>query len=197
MNTFDAVVYICLVVAVVMGFRSGLLRSLATIFGYITAMPAAIAAAPYLVRFLNSQSIQSPALNWLAIFAVFLVIGMALSALLRIAVSELVGSDISIADRAAGATLGAVRVVLLAVLMVLIFDRIIPANTQPSFLVGLPPAADALGGRPMGFDVAATGCSGLYRPVEATARHLTESCYLSSAPATPPTRPAARAGKAS
>jgi membrane protein required for colicin V production len=136
MNTFDAVVYICLVVAVVMGFRSGLLRSLATIFGYITAMPAAIAVSPYLVRFLNSQSIQSPALNWLAIFAVFLVIGMALSALLRIAVSELVGSDISIADRAAGATLGAVRVVLLAVLMVLIFDRIIPANTQPSFLVG-------------------------------------------------------------
>jgi membrane protein required for colicin V production len=135
MNTFDAVVYICLFVAVIMGFQSGLLRSLATIFGYITAMPAAIAASPYLARFLSSQSIQSPALNWLALFAVFLLIGMALSALLRIAVSEIVGSDISIADRSAGAMLGAVRVGLLAALMVLIFDRIIPANNQPAFLI--------------------------------------------------------------
>ena len=33
-NQFDAAIYICLFVAVVMGFMSGLLRSLATIFGY-------------------------------------------------------------------------------------------------------------------------------------------------------------------
>jgi membrane protein required for colicin V production len=32
-NLFDGAVYLCLAVAVIAGFRSGLLRSLATIFG--------------------------------------------------------------------------------------------------------------------------------------------------------------------
>ena len=54
---------------------------------------------------------------------------------MRIGVSEITGPDVSMPDRAAGATLGALRVFLLAVLMVLIFDRIIPANRQPQFLV--------------------------------------------------------------
>ena len=60
--------------------------------------------------------------------------GIVVSAGLRLAVRELTGPDINIADRAAGATLGAVRVLLVAVLMVLIFDRIIPAHSQPAFL---------------------------------------------------------------
>lgn len=34
-NTFDLAVYVCLFVAVVMGFMTGLLRGLATIFDYI------------------------------------------------------------------------------------------------------------------------------------------------------------------
>jgi hypothetical protein len=34
-NSFDLAVYACLFVAVVMGFMTGLLRSLATIIGYI------------------------------------------------------------------------------------------------------------------------------------------------------------------
>ena len=33
-NWFDLAIYVCLFVAVVMGFITGLLRSLATIFGY-------------------------------------------------------------------------------------------------------------------------------------------------------------------
>ncbi len=37
-------------------------------------------------------------------------------------------------DRITGALLGAGRVALLAVLIVVIFDRIIPANRQPAFL---------------------------------------------------------------
>ena len=59
-----------------------------------------------------------------------------LSALLRLAISEMVGADISIPDRLAGALLGAVRIGLLAVLMVVIFDRIIPADREPAFLTG-------------------------------------------------------------
>ena len=44
-NTFDAAVYICLFITVVMGFMPGLLRSLATIFGYLAVYGGARAAA--------------------------------------------------------------------------------------------------------------------------------------------------------
>ena len=68
---------------------------------------------------------------------IFLTIGFVLSALLRLGISEIVGPQVSIPDRMAGALLGAVRVGLLAVLIVVIFDRIIPAGREPTFLIGL------------------------------------------------------------
>jgi membrane protein required for colicin V production len=135
-NIFDAVIYIALIFAVINGFRSGLLRSLATIFGYVCAMPLAVTAAPTLIPVLNNQLHLSPAQNWLVLFGVFFAIGFLLSALLQLAVSAVAGPDVNIADRAAGAVLGAVRIVLLAVVMVLIFDRIIPAGREPAFLAG-------------------------------------------------------------
>ena len=51
-NTFDLAVYVCLFVAVVMGFMTGLLRSLATIFGYICGIGIAVAATPKAVSLL-------------------------------------------------------------------------------------------------------------------------------------------------
>jgi len=42
MNSFDAVVYLGLVVAVVTGFNAGLLRSAVTILAYLIAMPIAL-----------------------------------------------------------------------------------------------------------------------------------------------------------
>jgi hypothetical protein len=44
MNSFDAAVYIGLVVAVVTGFNAGLLRSAVTILAYLIAMPIAVLA---------------------------------------------------------------------------------------------------------------------------------------------------------
>jgi membrane protein required for colicin V production len=133
-NLFDAVVGLCLIVAIVAGFRSGLLRSMATIFGYIAAMPVAVAAAPRASQILIEQFKLPQAQPWLVLAVIFLVVGIALSALLRMAVSETVGPDVTMPDRAAGAALGAVRVALLAVLLVVVFDRIIPAGRDPAFL---------------------------------------------------------------
>jgi membrane protein required for colicin V production len=59
-----------------------------------------------------------------------------LSALLRLGVSEMIGPNISVPDRVAGAMLGALRVALLAVLLVIIFDRILPPGREPGFLKG-------------------------------------------------------------
>jgi membrane protein required for colicin V production len=135
-NPFDAAVYFFLFVAVVMGFSSGLLRSLATIFGYFIAAPLALAATPYLTPIMIDQFRLPLSQNWVAFTGILLVIGMILSALLRHAVSEIVGPQISVPDRLAGALLGAVRIGLLAVLMVVIFDRIIPTDREPAFLKG-------------------------------------------------------------
>jgi membrane protein required for colicin V production len=135
-NPFDLAIYFFLFLAVVMGFSSGLLRSLATIFGYLVAAPLAVAAAPYLTPLLIAQFKLPPSQAWIAFTGLFLAIGLVLSALLRLGISEIVGPQVSIPDRLAGALLGAVRVGLLAVLMVVIFDRIIPAGREPAFLIG-------------------------------------------------------------
>ncbi|HEY4404495.1 MAG TPA: CvpA family protein [Xanthobacteraceae bacterium] len=136
MNSFDAVVYFVALVAVITGFNSGLLRSMATIVGYLAAMPIAMAATPRLSPMLADKfappGVQSP----LLFFVVFLAVGIILGALLRTAISETVGARISLPDRLAGSMLGAGRIALVAVTMVLIFDRIIPADRQPAFLTG-------------------------------------------------------------
>ncbi|MEP7031555.1 MAG: CvpA family protein [Pseudolabrys sp.] len=135
-NLFDAAVYLCLAVAIIAGYRAGLLRSLATIFGYLAAAPLAVVLAPSLTPILTTQFKLPPTQIWLVLAGIFLVLGFILAALLRLAIGELVGPDISAPDRAAGAVLGAVRIVLLAVLIVLIFDRVIPAGREPAFLTG-------------------------------------------------------------
>jgi len=135
-NLFDAAIYLALFVAVVMGFMSGLLRSLATIVGYLAAGGLAVALAPRLTPFMTAQFKLPPAQTWVVFALGFLVAGMALSALLRLAISEMVSPNVSIPDRLAGALLGAVRVAVLAVLIVVIFDRIIPPGREPDFLKG-------------------------------------------------------------
>jgi membrane protein required for colicin V production len=135
MSPFDVVVYAVALVAVVLGFNAGLLRSLATILGYLAAAPITIAVTPRLMALASGQYTTSPERIWLALGGVFLAVGFVVSALLRHAVGSFSGPDVGIVDRLAGAVLGAVRIGLIAVLIVVIFDRIIPANRQPTFLV--------------------------------------------------------------
>jgi len=127
MNIFDAVVIGVMLVAIVIGYQSGLLRSLATILGYAMAAPLAIALMPTLAPYL-------PANNYFTFFVVFMVLAVLLAAGFRSALSQTTGEDIRVFDRVAGALLGAVRIGLLAVLMVLIFDRIIPPHLRPPWL---------------------------------------------------------------
>ena len=127
MNIFDVIVIGITLIAAVMGYRSGLLRSLATILGYVASAPLAIAATPVLSPYIKVNP-------GVLLFAVFLVSGIFVSAGLRSAVSVVAGEDPNTFDRLAGALLGAVRIALVAVLMVLIFDRIIPSNMRPEWL---------------------------------------------------------------
>ena len=144
MNAFDVVVVAVAVVAIVLGFNAGLLRSLATILGYLIAAPMAVAIAPLLTTLVVGQHIMPPSLssglmssnqNWLMVCITFIAVGFIMSAVFRLAVNEFVGPDIGLFDRLAGATLGAARISLIAVLIVVIFDRLIPTDRQPQFLV--------------------------------------------------------------
>jgi len=130
-NLFDAAVCLGLAVAVIFGFGSGLLRSLATIFGYIAAAPITVALVPSVATPLVHQFQMTSAQTLLVVFGIFIILGLILSALLRRTVSALVGPTPSFPDRLAGAVLGAVRILLLAVLMVVIFERIIPEDREP------------------------------------------------------------------
>ena len=128
---FDAAVYLVMFVAVCAGFRAGFLRSAVTIFSYLAAMPIAAMATSLIspafagqsgAPWSNAQSLDPWARNSILFFGIFLVAGIVLGYLLRLAVSETVGARIGIPDRLAGSALGAVRVVLVAVLMVLEAD---------------------------------------------------------------------------
>lgn len=133
-NLFDGAVYLCLAVAVIAGLRSGLMRSLATIVGYLIAAPLAVGLTPYVAPLVIARYPLTPAQMPLLFFAVFFVIGFLLAALMRGAVGEITGHRIGVVDRAMGAFLGAIRVVLLAVLIVVVFDRLIPPGREPAFL---------------------------------------------------------------
>ena len=136
MNSFDAVVYLALIVAAVTGFNTGLLRSAVTILAYLIAMPIAVWAvslvSPQIEGKLGSPFTQ----NSLLLFGIFLAVGIVLGKLMRMALDETIGPRAGIGDRLAGAALGAVRVGLVAITLVLIFDQLVPLDRQPAFLTG-------------------------------------------------------------
>jgi membrane protein required for colicin V production len=74
--------------------------------------------------------------NSLLFFGIFLIAGMVLGKLMRMALDEAIGPGTGIGDRLGGAALGAVRVGLVAITLVLIFDQLVPADRQPAFLTG-------------------------------------------------------------
>src|ERR1700681_1540774 len=134
MNSFDAVIYFGLVVAVVTSFNTGLLRSAVTILAYLIAMPIAVWAMSLVSPAIDGNLGSLLTQNSLLFFGIFLITGMVLGKLTRMALDETIGPGAGIGDRLGGAALGAVRVGLVATTLGLIFDRFVPVDRQPSFL---------------------------------------------------------------
>jgi len=133
MNSFDAVVFVGLALAVVTGFNAGLLRSAVAILAYLTATPIAVWIMSLVAPEIDGRQ---PAQTSLLFFGIFLVAGMVLGKSMRMALDETIGPGAGIGDRLAGAALGAIRVGLVAITLVLIFDRLVPADRQPAYLTG-------------------------------------------------------------
>lgn len=166
MNSFDIIVYLALTIAIVLGFRSGLLRSAITILGYLVAAPIAIWITGLVLP--QAPAGASQVQNSLTFFAIFLIAGILLGSLLRLAINDLIGAHISIGDRLGGALLGAIRIGLIAVTLVLIFDQLVPANAQPSYH-RLASAPAAVAARPDRHSLIAAGCHRALRTIEARA----------------------------
>ena len=136
MSPFDAAVYLLGLFAVVTGFNAGLVRSLATIFAYLIAAPFALALTPTVSATLAAHTALAPGAAEIVPIALLLALGILFSALMRSAVAALAGEHPPFIDRLLGALLGGARIGLIAVLMVLVFDRIIPAEREPAWLAG-------------------------------------------------------------
>jgi membrane protein required for colicin V production len=161
MNSFDIAVGFGLIIAVVAGFRTGLLRSALTILAYLLAMPIALWAMTVISPRLEAAPASPLPQGGVLFFGVFLIAGMALGKLARMTLDDAIGHETGIGDRLGGATLGAIRVGLVATSFVLIFDQLVPAHRQPAFLNGsqlrpLFSAAGQTGFRSLPPDVAAT-----------------------------------------
>lgn len=95
MNPFDAAILLCLAVAMFAGWRAGLIRSLATIFGYLCAAPVAIAFAPKVAALAGMRFDMAQMPSWAVLFGTFLFSGIVLSFFLRSAVNATVGDTVS------------------------------------------------------------------------------------------------------
>ena len=136
MNPFDAVIYIGLVIAMITGFNTGLVRSAVTIVAYMVAVPIAMWAMSALSPPANGKLVSAFAQNGLVFFGVFLFAGIALGKLARVMVDDATGSHTGPVDRLCGAMLGAARIGLIAVTIVAVFDRLVPTSLQPQWLAG-------------------------------------------------------------
>jgi membrane protein required for colicin V production len=149
MNSFDIAVCLGLIIAVVTGFKTGLLRSAITILAYLFAMPLAVWVMSIVTPGIESKLSAPLSQSWFLFFGIFLIAGMGLGKLARMALDDAIGSEAGIGDRLGGAALGAVRVGLVATTLVLIFDQLVPVKQQPAFLNGsqLRPLFSAAGQR--------------------------------------------------
>lgn len=136
MNSFDLAVYLMLVVAVFSGYSTGLLRSAITILAYLIAAPLAMGVVAAMSHDARLDPGTPFGQNWVQFFAAFLVIGMALGKIGRILLDDTLGPRAGFGDRIGGAALGALRVGMVAITLVLVFDQLIPKDQQPKFLIG-------------------------------------------------------------
>ena len=120
-------------------------------------MAATTLLAPQIGGKLGAPLLQ----NSLLFFGTFLIAGMVLGKVARMALDDTIGPEAGIGDRLGGAALGAVRTGLVAITLVLVFDQLVPVDRQPAFLTGsqlrpLLSAAGQKGFRSLPPDVTAT-----------------------------------------
>ncbi|MDR3468803.1 MAG: CvpA family protein [Xanthobacteraceae bacterium] len=108
-NSFDVGMLLALAVSAVAGWRAGLIRSLASILGYLSAAPLAVAVSSRVSApggALGAIEASGAGIGDFGTFlAILLAAGLLIGALLRFAADDLFGRGVHPADRAGGALL--------------------------------------------------------------------------------------------
>jgi membrane protein required for colicin V production len=137
-NAFDVGLLLALAVSALAGWRVGLIRSLASILGYLSAAPLAVAVSSRVSAPGGALAAIEASGGGVGDFGTFLAIllaaGLIIGALLRFAADDLFGRGVHPADRAAGALVGLVRVSMVAIFVIAVFDRLLPDDRQPGLL---------------------------------------------------------------
>ena len=136
MNVFDGVVLAVVLLLALLGFRAGLLRSLGDILGFVIAAPVAVALTPYFAPAASTAATSPWGQSSVVFFVLLLAGGLLFAQMLRFVIGDVMGDDIQLWDRSGGFVLGAIRALLVALTIVLVFDRIIPAGRDPAYLKG-------------------------------------------------------------
>ena len=131
MNPFDAVVTAAVILGVVLGFMSGCCAAWRQSLAISSPRRLPLRLRPRIVP-LRRATRHCPGQCVAAAVSISRA-GVDLGALFRNGVDEFIDAMSALFDRVAGAVLGAVRILLVAVLIVVVFDRIIPADRQPPF----------------------------------------------------------------
>jgi membrane protein required for colicin V production len=137
-NAFDLGLLLAAATSGIAGYHAGLIRSLASILGYMSAAPVAVALSSHLTAALGGAAAAPGPQAWTQDVGVFLLVflatGLVVGTVLRVAAEDLFGHEIHLADRLCGALLGALRVGLVAVAVIVVFDRMLPEERQPALL---------------------------------------------------------------
>lgn len=155
MNLFDLVVVVLVIVAVVVGFRSGALPQLAGLFGAITGGVIAVLALPWLEPAL--ETVDPPVRAFLVLAGILFSVGLgeAIGSAIGRAIARMLGEGvIGDIDRVLGAVVGALQALLVAWLAGGLLaagpSQTLSSQAQTSFLVraldGVLPAPTELAG---------------------------------------------------
>lgn len=136
MNSFDIAMAALFLVSGISGFATGLIRSVASLLAWLIATGVAVWATPLVLPYVVPYLPMTP-LRDIAVFLLTLVVlAVVLGILVQMLLTAMFGPRVSFGDRVAGLALGFVRALLVAVLLVLMFERLMPADRQPAFLQG-------------------------------------------------------------
>ena len=92
MSPFDIAVGLAAVVAIVFGFKSGLLRSAATIVAYLCAAPFAVKGTALVSQALDRTPDPGSMQTFLIFFGILVVLGVAIAAGFNAAIDEIAGA---------------------------------------------------------------------------------------------------------
>src|SRR5260370_12850596 len=111
-----------------------MLRSAITILAYLIAMPIAVWAMSLVSPAIDGKLGSPLTQNSLLFFGIFLIAGMVLGKLMRMALDEAIGPATGIGDRLGGAALGALPVAPFALTLVPTLHQPLPTLRPPTFL---------------------------------------------------------------